>query len=74
VNPRFVVVRRFQAVIHAQLAKGALEACGIDVAMNAGLMGLQGVPVGAGTIDLLVRQEDVEIALEILGPGETFSS
>jgi Putative prokaryotic signal transducing protein len=67
---RFIVVRRFSAVIHAQLAKGALEANGIEATMNAGLMGTQTARPGTGSIDVMVREEDVPAALQILGPEE----
>jgi hypothetical protein len=65
---KFVVVRRFSAVLHAQLAKGALEANGIEATMNAGLMGNQMARAGTGSVDLMVREQEVAAALEILGP------
>ena len=57
-------------MIHAELAKSALEAYGIDAAINGGP---QPVRPETTTIDLLVREEDLEAALEILGPEERFS-
>jgi hypothetical protein len=68
-DTRCVVVRRFSAVIHAQLAKGAFEANGIEATMNAGLMGNQATWHG-GSVDLLVREQDVAVAVEILGPEQ----
>jgi hypothetical protein len=61
-------------MVHAELAKSALEAYEIDAAINGGLISPQGVKPGAGTIDLMVREQDVEAALEILGPEEPFSN
>jgi hypothetical protein len=73
VDSKLVIVRRFPAMVHAQLAKSALEAYEIEAVINGGLMGPQGVRAGMGTIDLMVREEDVDAALEILGAEETFS-
>jgi hypothetical protein len=56
-------------MIHADLAKSALQAYGITATTDGGLFGPQG-----RTIELIVRQEDVEEALKILGPEETFST
>ena len=73
-DSKFVVVRRFPAVIHAELAKSALEAYEIHAAITGGLLGPQSVsPTADRTFDLMVREEDVEAALEILGPEERFS-
>jgi hypothetical protein len=58
-------------MIHAELAKSALEAYEIEAAINGGP---QPVRPEIGTIDLMVREEDVEAALEILGPEERFSN
>jgi hypothetical protein len=60
-------------MVHAELAKSALNAYEIDAAINGGLTSPQAVRPGTGTIDLMVREEDVEAALEILGPEERFS-
>jgi len=73
-SQKLVVVRRFSAVIEAQLAKGALEAYGIDATMNAGLMGNQLRRPGTGSVDLMVREDDLEAALEILGPDGPISN
>ena len=64
---RTVVIRRFPALIHAELAKSALRAYGIAAAIVGGA-----VPVRQeiATIDLVVREQDVEAALEILGPED----
>ena len=68
-SPRTVVVRRFPALIHAELAKSALAAYGIVATVVGGT-----VPVrqDIATIDLVVREQDLEAALEILGPEERF--
>jgi hypothetical protein len=60
-------------MIHAELAKSALEAYDIDAAIGGGLISPQGVRPGLGAIDLMVREEDIEAALDILGPEERFS-
>jgi hypothetical protein len=69
VDPKLVVLRRYPAEIHAELAKSALEASEIPSAIQRGPY-----PKLAATFDLMVREEDVEAANEILGPEETFSS
>jgi hypothetical protein len=68
VDSQPVVLRRYPAVIHAELAKSALAAYEIEAVVQKG-------PYHhlAKTFDLLVRPEDVVAALEILGPEETFS-
>jgi hypothetical protein len=54
-------------MVHAELAKSALEAYEIAAALN------NSVPAGgSGTVDLLVREEDVDAALEILGAEKPF--
>ena len=62
-----VAVRTFMNHIDADLAKGALEAAGIDSAISADDAGgtRPHLWVGAG-VRLLVRQADVERAVEIL--------
>ena len=62
-----VAVRTFINHIDADLAKGALEAAGIDSAISADDAGgtRPHLWVGAG-VRLLVRQADVERAVEIL--------
>ena len=62
-----VAVRTFLNHIEADLAKGALEAAGIESAISADDAGgtRPRLWVGAG-LRLLVRQEDVEGAVEIL--------
>ena len=61
----FVVLRSYPHRISAELAQGALEASGLTVFLEVG-------PYGPGhetsKVDLLVRSEDTEKALKILGP------
>jgi hypothetical protein len=71
VDSKFVVIRRFPAIVHAELAKSALEAYEIDAAIKGGA---QPIRPEIETIDLMVREEDVEAALEILGPEERFQT
>jgi predicted nucleotidyltransferase len=66
-----VVLRRYPHRIHAELAKSALEAYGLTVVLDVGSYGRAHE---TSEMDLLVRAEDAEQALEILGPEETFSS
>jgi hypothetical protein len=58
-------------MIHTELAKSALAAYGIDAALNGGP---QPVRPEIETIDLMARAEDVEAAVEILGPEDRFSN
>jgi hypothetical protein len=67
-EPKLVVLRRYPAMIHAELAKSALEARNIPAAI---LRGPYSTPVLA--FDLLIREEDVQDANGILGPEETFT-
>ena len=60
-------------MIHAELARSALEAYGIVAGINGGLLSPQATRSGPA-IALMVRKEDVEAALEILGPEETFTT
>jgi hypothetical protein len=71
-KPKLVVLRRYPAMIHAELAKSALDAYGVASAINGGLFGSQHEWPGR-TIDLMVREQDVEEALAILGPEEKFT-
>ena len=64
-----VVLRRYPARIHAELAKTALEASGIDSTIVGGDFSYR----RGGPIELLVRAEDVQRAVEILGPEERFT-
>ena len=66
-DSKLVTIRRFPAMVHAELAKSALDAYEIAATLD------NNVPAGgSGTVDLLVREEDVEAALEILGPEAQF--
>jgi hypothetical protein len=72
-DSQFVTIRRFPAMIHAELAKSALEAYEIDATIVCGLTSSPPYQ-NAALIDLMVRAEDVAAALEILGPEERFST
>jgi hypothetical protein len=63
-----VVVPSYPAWIHADLAQSALEASGIVAFVQRG-----SGPRVAFTVELIVREEDVSAANEILGTDETFS-
>jgi hypothetical protein len=64
-NDRIVVLRRFPSEPEAELARSALEAYGIRAAIQRGPYSQ---PVD--TMDLLVREEDVQAATDILGSEE----
>jgi hypothetical protein len=68
-----VVLRRYPARIHAELAKSALQAVGIDCSVVGGDFSYRTEMPGS-TIDLIVKAEDARRALEILGPEERFSN
>ena len=64
---KIVVLRRYPSLIHAELAKSAL-------ALTKSTRQSKGpYPREAATFDVLLRSEDVEAALAILGPDETFT-
>jgi hypothetical protein len=67
-EPKLVVLRRYPAMIHAELAKSALEARNIPATIQRG-------PYSTSVLafDLLIREEDVQDANGILGPEETFT-
>ena len=71
VGSQFVLLRRYPAIVHAELAKSALEAYNIPAVISGGVLNRQRTELG---IELMVRTEDIEAAREILGPEETFSS
>jgi hypothetical protein len=73
VDSKLVTVRRYPAMIHAELARSGLEAYEIDAAISGGWISPAGARFGTRAIDLMVREEDVEAALDILGPEERFS-
>jgi hypothetical protein len=68
-----VVLRRYPARIHAELAKSALDAQGIESTIVGGEFTYRTAWADA-TIELIVRADDVNRAIEILGPEETFSN
>jgi hypothetical protein len=67
------LIDRYPSVIHAELAQNALHAYGVDVVILHGTVDERHDVFVDRTIDLMVRPEDVERALEILGPEEQFS-
>lgn len=69
VDCKLVVVRRFPAMILAELAKSALGAYDIEAVIHHAGSHQQRLRPELGTeIGLMVRAADVEAALEILGP------
>jgi hypothetical protein len=64
-EPTIVVVRRFSTQADAELARSALEAYGIPAAVQRGPY-----PQPVATYDVLVREDAVEAATDILGPED----
>lgn len=68
-DAQLVVVRTFLNQIDADIARGALEAAEIESMISADDAGGQRPHLWMGGIRLLVRAEDAERAIEILGPA-----
>lgn len=67
-----IVVRTFASRVEAELAKGALEAAGIDSMISADDVGGMRPHLSlTNGVGLLVRVEDAEQATEVLGPQST---
>jgi hypothetical protein len=66
-----VVVESFASRPDADMAKSALEAAGIDSMIQADSIGgmRPHVAWASGGFKLLVREEDVDAAREVLDPG-----
>ena len=62
-----VVLRTFANVIDAELAKGALEAAALDSFIQTDDAGGMRPHLGMNQVRLVVRADDVEKALRILG-------
>lgn len=60
-------IRTFINNVDAELARGALEAAGIDSMIRADDCGGTRPHLWMGGVELLVRQEDVARAEEVLG-------
>jgi Putative prokaryotic signal transducing protein len=69
-NANLVVVQAFASGPEAEMAKGALEAAGIDAMIQADSIGgmRPHVAWASGGFKLLVREEDAEAAHEVLEP------
>lgn len=65
------VIRTFINNVDAELARGALEAAGIDSMIRADDCGGTRPHLWMGGVELLVRQEDTARAEEILGTEPT---
>ncbi len=63
-NDDWVVVRSFATHIEADLASSALAAAGIDASIRADDCG--GVYPFKGGVELMVAQEDLTVAAEVL--------
>jgi hypothetical protein len=64
--PEPVVVRQFLSVVEAELARGALEAAGIQAVVSADDCGGMRPHLQVGRVSLLVRTGDVDEAVRIL--------
>jgi len=74
-DSRYVVLRRYPARIHADLAKSALDAAEIfSIVRGDDPRGLESDPVPHSDVELIVSEEDAEMANEILGDEEKFST
>jgi hypothetical protein len=62
-----VVIRTFLNAIDAELARGALEAAGIDSMIRADDCGGLRPHLWMGGVEVLVRAEDATSAAEVLG-------
>jgi hypothetical protein len=65
-----IVIRDFLNKIEAELAQGALEAAGIHSIVSADDAGGNDPGLWMGGVKLLVRGEDAERAVEVLGPAK----
>jgi hypothetical protein len=70
-DSKIVILRKYPAMIHAELAKSALGAYGVHAEIGGSIIHSRETTLDG--IALVVRSEDVERALEILGPEEQFS-
>ena len=62
-----VVIRTFLTAVDAELARGALEAAGIDSMIRADDCGGLRPHLWMGGVELLVRADDAAQAEEVLG-------
>jgi Putative prokaryotic signal transducing protein len=67
-NTELVVVGEFGDKLEAELARGALQAAGIDSMVGADDAGGTEPGLWMGGVKLLVRAEDAKRAAEVLGP------
>ena len=68
-DERLVVVRTFLNRIDADLAQGALESAGIDAVVSADDAEGNQPGLWMGGVRVLVREDDLEEATEVLGPA-----
>lgn len=61
-----VVIRQFMTAIEAEIARGALQAAGIEAVVSADDAGGMRPHLQMGGVALLVRAEDVDAAREVL--------
>jgi hypothetical protein len=66
-----LVIRTFINTVDAELARGALEAAGIESMIRADDCGGTRPHLWMGGVELLVRQDDVARAEEVLGTEPT---
>ncbi len=67
-NTELVVIGDYQDKLEAELARGALQAAGIDSMVSADDAGGTEPGLWMGGVRLLVRAEDAKQAREVLGP------
>jgi hypothetical protein len=66
----WVVLRDFLNKAEAEIAQGALQAEGVDSIVQADDAGGEEPGLWMGGVKLLVRQDDVKLAEEILGSAK----
>jgi hypothetical protein len=69
-DSQLIVIRTFLNTIDAELAKSALDAADIASMIRADDAGGMRPHMWMGGVELLVKAEDAEAALDILGPTQ----
>ena len=68
-DSKLIVIRRFPTIIEAEVARSALEASNLAAAIQRGPHHQL-----VASFDLIVREDDVRAADEILRPDDAFSN
>jgi len=73
IDTTWVILRRYPTVIHAELAKSALQAYGVDAAVLGGPLDERPDFLDR-SIDLMVKREDVNARSRFSAPRNDFHS